>query len=171
MSETLNATAAAQAAKVTVATIRTWCRLGVVKAAKVAGRWIVQASSLAHRIHIGKARMDNPQPQPLTRAEFEAEAATIGHRRTMNDIRCHGEYRAWQRTGEYGDGTPIARLMVRRGAALAAQGYTPPQRTSAYAGPQDLVDREMAGSFGLPSSAAPGECHYCGGRAATCDCR
>lgn len=52
----MNTTTAAAEAQVTVATIRTWCRRGVVAATKTAGRWIVDAASLAHRIAIGAMR-------------------------------------------------------------------------------------------------------------------
>jgi hypothetical protein len=44
---------AATEAKVTVATIRNWARNGVVTATKTAGRWIIDAASLAHRLAIG----------------------------------------------------------------------------------------------------------------------
>ncbi|EGX60123.1 hypothetical protein SZN_09381 [Streptomyces zinciresistens K42] len=49
----MNSTAAAVQADVTVATIRTWCRAGAVAAVKQAGRWIIDAASLARRIAIG----------------------------------------------------------------------------------------------------------------------
>ncbi|MFE3657297.1 hypothetical protein [Streptomyces sp. NPDC059165] len=49
----MNTTAAAIEAHVTVATIRTWCRNGVIAAVKQAGRWIIDTASLAHRIAIG----------------------------------------------------------------------------------------------------------------------
>mgnify|MGYP003577476421 FL=1 len=48
---TTTAVAAAQAG-VTVATIRTWCRIGAVAAIKQAGRWVIDTASLAHRIAI-----------------------------------------------------------------------------------------------------------------------
>lgn len=50
----MNATTAVAAtqANVTVATIRTWCRHGVVAAIKQAGRWIIDTASLAARIAI-----------------------------------------------------------------------------------------------------------------------
>lgn len=44
---------AAQAAGVTTATIRTWCRHGVVTATREAGRWIIDTASLHTRIAIG----------------------------------------------------------------------------------------------------------------------
>lgn len=49
----MNTTAAAIEAQVTVATIRTWCRKGVIAATKTAGRWIINSASLAARIAIG----------------------------------------------------------------------------------------------------------------------
>lgn len=49
----MNTTAAAAQANVTAATIRTWCIRGVVTATKEAGRWVINAASLAHRIAIG----------------------------------------------------------------------------------------------------------------------
>jgi hypothetical protein len=50
----MNTTTAAAAlqARVTAATIRTWCRNGVVTATKRAGRWFIDAASLARRIAI-----------------------------------------------------------------------------------------------------------------------
>lgn len=48
----MNTTAAALQAHVTTATIRTWARRGVIAATKTAGRWIINAASLAHRIAI-----------------------------------------------------------------------------------------------------------------------
>lgn len=50
------ATAAATQADVTVATIRTWCRIGAVAAVKHAGRWVIDTASLAARIAIGKMK-------------------------------------------------------------------------------------------------------------------
>lgn len=52
----MNTTEAAATAKVTVATIRTWCRRGVIAATKTAGRWIIDTASLAHRVTIGQLK-------------------------------------------------------------------------------------------------------------------
>ncbi|MDJ0345230.1 hypothetical protein QMK19_03790 [Streptomyces sp. H10-C2] len=52
----MNTTAAATEAHVTTATIRTWARRGVIAATKTSGRWIIDATSLAHRIAIGARR-------------------------------------------------------------------------------------------------------------------
>lgn len=46
----MDATTAATKSKVTVHTIRTWCRTGVIAAVKTAGRWDIDTKSLrAHR--------------------------------------------------------------------------------------------------------------------------
>ncbi|MFJ6487067.1 hypothetical protein [Streptomyces californicus] len=46
----MDATTAATKSKVTVATIRAWCRTGVITAVKMAGRWNIDPQSLrAHR--------------------------------------------------------------------------------------------------------------------------
>jgi len=67
------ATAAAQAG-VTVATIRTWCRRNVIAAIKQAGRWIIDAASLAHRITLGATRARKQATVP------DLSAATINTR-------------------------------------------------------------------------------------------
>lgn len=59
------AEAAAQA-DVTVATIRTWCRNGVVAAVKQAGRWIVETASLAYRIALPAQLRPAARPVVLT---------------------------------------------------------------------------------------------------------
>ncbi|MFC9736197.1 helix-turn-helix domain-containing protein [Streptomyces hydrogenans] len=60
----MNTTAAALQADVTIATIRTWCRRGVIAAAKQAGRWVIDAASLARRIAIGAMRT-KPRKQAM----------------------------------------------------------------------------------------------------------
>lgn len=62
----MNTSAAATQANVTVATIRAWCRRGVVSAIKQAGRWIVDTSSLAARIAIGVMRDRKKDPMTGT---------------------------------------------------------------------------------------------------------
>ncbi|MFJ2279275.1 helix-turn-helix domain-containing protein [Streptomyces sp. NPDC087866] len=53
----MDATTAARKSKVTVATIRDWCRTGVIAATKSAGRWHIDAQSLrAHRRRIRAIR-------------------------------------------------------------------------------------------------------------------
>ncbi|HEX5567256.1 MAG TPA: helix-turn-helix domain-containing protein [Streptomyces sp.] len=60
----MNTTTAATEAQVTVATIRTWCRRGVIAATKQAGRWVIDAASLTTRIAIGA--MKRPTRQEAT---------------------------------------------------------------------------------------------------------
>jgi hypothetical protein len=72
----MNTTAAATEANVTVATIRTWCRIGAVAAVKQAGRWIIDTASLAARIAIGKMK------RPARKVVYSIETMTaIGGRR------------------------------------------------------------------------------------------
>ncbi|WP_086732874.1 hypothetical protein [Streptomyces glaucescens] len=146
----MNTTAAAAQANVTVATIRTWCRIGAVAAVKQAGRWIIDTASLARRITIG-ARRTRKAPTmtlaPLTRTDFEQAAAALGIRSPFNDTRCHGEFLAYQSTNAPYADTPYQWLLIRRGATLAAEGFTPPPRRS-----------------------NPYECLTCGLDARTCDC-
>ncbi|MDT0477418.1 helix-turn-helix domain-containing protein [Streptomyces sp. DSM 41014] len=147
----MNTTVAAIHAQVSVPTIRAWCRTGVITAAKTAGRWIIDTASLAHRIAIGAMRARKAKPMalaPLTRAEFEQEAAKLGIRSTFKDTRCHGEYLAYQATGAPYDDTPYQWLLIRRGATLAAEHFTPQVRTT-----------------------HSHECLTCGLDTRTCDCR
>jgi hypothetical protein len=72
----MNTTTAAIEAHVTVATIRTWCRAGVVAATKTAGRWIIDTASLARRIAIGAMKC------PAKAVQLTADTLTaIGGRR------------------------------------------------------------------------------------------
>lgn len=69
----MNTTAAALEANVSTGTVRTWARRGVVAATKTAGRWIIDAASLAHRIAIGAMRTrKTAAPAPLTVASITA---------------------------------------------------------------------------------------------------
>lgn len=53
----MNTATAAAKANVTAATIRAWCRRGVIAATKEAGRWIIDTASLARRVEIGARRV------------------------------------------------------------------------------------------------------------------
>lgn len=161
----MNTTTAAAQANVTVATIRNWCRRGVVSAIKTAGRWIIDAASLAYRITLGAAPMEI---KPITRGQFEAAAVNLGIRHPFKDARCLAEYRAYQAGGEYYIDDEYNHLMVARGKALADEGYVPPTRTTAPAG-TGFVHREMQALTGLASTGGT-ECHYCGLDSRTCDC-
>ncbi|WP_331728776.1 helix-turn-helix domain-containing protein (plasmid) [Streptomyces sp. NBC_01259] len=77
----MNTTTAASTAKVTVATIRDWARRGIIAATKVAGRWVIDTTSLAHRITIGAMK------RPARKVIYSVETMTaIGGNR-------------WQRNG------------------------------------------------------------------------
>lgn len=56
----MNTESAAAEANVTVATIRIWCRRGVVSAVKVGRRWDIDETSLARRIAL------STKPTPIT---------------------------------------------------------------------------------------------------------
>lgn len=51
---TVTTTTAARIARVSVDTIRAWCRIGAVTAAKAHGRWAIDTDSLAHRVTLGR---------------------------------------------------------------------------------------------------------------------
>ncbi len=77
----MNTTAAAIEAHVSVDTIRTWCRRGVVAAVKQAGRWIIDSASLAHRIALGALKVRKPATKPVV-FSIETMTAIGGNRWT-----------------------------------------------------------------------------------------
>lgn len=58
---TITTAEAAARAGVTVDTIRHWCRMGAVRATKVADRWVIDLASLARRITLGRKPATNRQ--------------------------------------------------------------------------------------------------------------
>lgn len=84
----MNTTAAAAEAQVTTATVRVWCRRGVVAAVKTAGRWIIDAASLTARIRIGqrKARMTD-QPTFLLTSKTTRVRGHLGAGGPSNTLR------------------------------------------------------------------------------------
>lgn len=85
---------------------------------------------------------------PLSRPDFQQAAADLGIRTAFKDARCFGEYRSYVATGAPYDDTAYDWLMIRRGATLAREGYTPPARRH-----------------------DPHACETCGLNRRTCDCR
>ncbi|MGP4027296.1 helix-turn-helix domain-containing protein [Actinomadura sp. 3N407] len=77
----MNTSTAAQQAGVTVATVQNWCRIGAVAARKVAGRWVIQASSLTYRISLGVRRVRKATMIDLTGTFTWTEAD--GYERTV----------------------------------------------------------------------------------------
>ncbi|MFF2852634.1 hypothetical protein ACFVT5_41035 [Streptomyces sp. NPDC058001] len=81
----MNTTTAALKARVTVATIRTWCRIGAVAAVKAADRWVIDSVSLARRITIGARRMAKPE-EPIGPAILtNIRRARLGYTRYRAD--------------------------------------------------------------------------------------
>lgn len=96
----MNTTTAAQKAGVTTPTVRTWCRMGAVKATKISGRWNINAASLTRRISLGIKETTVTTPWPADHPDAalldEARAAgvteqqlfdTIGERTVTSGVR------------------------------------------------------------------------------------
>ncbi|MBD0743619.1 hypothetical protein [Streptomyces sp. CBMA152] len=80
----MNTTTAALEARVTVPTIRTWCRIGAVAAIKQAGRWVIDTASLRARIAIGHRR-SRMSDQPTYRVQ-ESQVTRYGNEYTVYRI-------------------------------------------------------------------------------------
>jgi hypothetical protein len=110
----MNTTAAAIEANVTVDTVRTWCRIGAVAAVKQAGRWIIDATSLAARIAISK--MKNRRSKPVV---FSVETMTaIGGQRWQKN----GMDRVYLNNWEEFAGIEIGRYGTGNVSYAAIQG-------------------------------------------------
>lgn len=99
----MNTTAAATRANVTTATIRTWCRKGAIAATKRAGRWIIDTTSLAHRITIGAIKaartaparnrdLDNAINEEVAQASYCGSAAGLRHTLAYAEARDLGAF-------------------------------------------------------------------------------
>lgn len=67
----MDTAAAAAQANVTPATIRAWCRRGIIAAAKTGRRWVIDTASLLHRIAGRKTtRMTDPTTAALSTATY-----------------------------------------------------------------------------------------------------
>jgi hypothetical protein len=82
----ITTTAAAAQANVTVATIRTWCRRNVITATKAAGRWVIDAASLAHRIAIGAMRVRKAKSMTAIGAIVQMRNGSYGIRGNADDL-------------------------------------------------------------------------------------
>ncbi|MFG2734367.1 helix-turn-helix domain-containing protein [Streptomyces harbinensis] len=82
MTATITTTQAATTARVTVATIRTWCRTGVIAATKTAGRWVIEAASLARRLQIARDRATS-RSWPRPSRGSTCVRGTCGHLTTV----------------------------------------------------------------------------------------
>ncbi|MBM9510057.1 hypothetical protein [Actinacidiphila acididurans] len=79
---------AATEAKVTIATIRSWARNGVITATKQAGRWVIDAGSLAHRLAIAalKAARRTPKAIALTVENLTAIGGRLWEKNGMRRV-------------------------------------------------------------------------------------
>ena len=180
----MNTTAAALQANVTTATIRTWCRKGVVAAIKQAGRWIIDTTSLAHRITIGTLKRKQ--------AAMEAGEYRINDETTIrvfeSVIPAYGEitYHAEKRINGYKTaGGSYSGSSLQHAYDLCLSSIREDEERNARIGAltdagvlADLtgndrarsLDDHMEGLTGTPSHAVPGKCHHCGLNSRTCDC-
>lgn len=80
----MNTTAAATTAGVTIPTVRSWARNGVIAAVKTAGRWVIDETSLRYRIALAalKARRT---AKPVVYS-IETMVAIGGNRWTKGDM-------------------------------------------------------------------------------------
>ena len=69
----MNTTAAAAAFGVTVATIRTWCRIGILAAVKTGGRWVIDITAVARLVDSG-ARPVRPRTPRTSKAQTTTRA-------------------------------------------------------------------------------------------------
>lgn len=183
----MNTTAAAAQANVTVATIRTWCRNGVITATKRASRWIIDTASLAHRITIAamrtrKATMSQPaQPVEIQlgrgisiRVHQETSPA-YGTTAWYADKHVNG----WKvGISDSGDTAEEAIEKMRRHIqddqeraarieALEESGLLADLSGTRTPG----ILAQLDGLTVAPRRTRNGECRYCGLNARTCDCR
>lgn len=91
----MNTTTAATTAGVTVATIRTWARNGIITAIKHAGRWTIDAASLAWRITLNALKtrkahavVAQSQPDPASARRLVTEInINVAHASNVEALR------------------------------------------------------------------------------------
>lgn len=185
MTATATTAQAAAAFGVTTATVRTWCRIGAVRATKTAGRWIIDTASLLARKTIAhqitEARDARARKAAATTTVFRyphTRARRMARRQDSKwSFRCNG-----QETNQL--------FTSRADAEIAAASYIPPKpaKTPSPAAPTAVavapgwskasrrrarhggVHDTMEALTGTASPARPGQCHYCGLPARSCDC-
>jgi len=167
----ITTTAAAATAGRTVATIRHWCRYGAVAAAKVAGRWIIETTSLTRRIQLDAkpaakrtapvapiAPVVAPAPAAPVRAAAPARAAAskVSYRKTKS-----GEWVA------YG---PAATLRLGPVTVTKRDNTTKNEVINRLGKPFTVNGVAMVYGYLAPSRpasrATAGHCEECGGSGA-----
>jgi hypothetical protein len=138
----MDTTTAAHQAGVTTATIRTWCRMGAVRATKTARRWTINAASLARRIALGIRHTARKAltVQHLTRADYETAIRAAGAK-TYSDNLLHADLDNDTLT----DGDAVETLHYRRALAVVAE------KNAGTWAPNPDPNRPVAVG-----------CHYCG---------
>lgn len=152
----MNTTLAAAKARRTVATIRTWCRRGVIGATKQAGKWVIDQTSLEYRISLDKPAA----PKPLTAEDIIAIGGRrwtkAGHDRVyLNDpmARWSGlelsRYKSGNICGATLDGERISNSEGRRLAMAIHKLYFDIPTGKLFiqwagSGPRDLTHEEIA---------------------------
>ncbi|MFJ3201038.1 hypothetical protein [Streptomyces sp. NPDC086989] len=155
---TLTTTKAAAQAGVTVATIRTWARRNVIAAVKTAGRWIIDAASLARRIAIGTRRNRMTEPAPHTMAARGRDYVAAWPTNIARQTRLSPEHvaEALTRAGiTTKDAANDLRLPLLRGEHLSTIADLTPDQAKAVVAEMRAISTEI-------SEAAKTHCHYCG---------
>lgn len=178
---TKTAREAADFHRVTVDTVRTWCRMGAVRATKQAGRWIIEAASLTRRAQWAfkaklarKARAERPTQKKETMSHWDSDHPEIATLTKAVQVGVTPEHIA-DAVGpnSLASGRPFSRSDERKVNNLIAAatrhkgGWSKASRRR-----QDgYVATFMEDLTGATSPAKPGQCHFCGLSANTCDCR
>ena len=117
----MNTTTAATQANVTIATIRTWCRSNVIAAVKSAGRWVIDATSLAHRIALSVLKTRKAATMDLNATYTYTPVGPIN--RTMEPITITPVIKTRQRGGmTITSITHLAPLLAARVDAITDEG-------------------------------------------------
>lgn len=81
----MNTTAAATTAGVTIPTVRSWARNGVITAVKEAGRWVIDETSLRYRIALAALKTRKAVAKPVVYS-VETMTAIGGNRWQRGDM-------------------------------------------------------------------------------------
>jgi hypothetical protein len=146
----MNTTTAAIEAHVTPATIRLWARRGIIAAVKTAGRWVIDAASLAHRIAIAALKR---KTATMDTAALRAELDAINQRLTpARNASPSDRERGWR---DRASGTLKARFFARQGIKILDLAELCSTNAEAAA---DL-DSHLGGAGYVPRSAEYNRTH------------
>lgn len=179
----MNTTAAALQANVTTATIRTWCRRGVIAATKQAGRWIIDTTSLAARLAIGSMRIRKAPAMP-TKVRID-DTFTIRAEQKASPAYGTTSWYATLHTNGWKTGIPREGATAQQAIDRALRDHQASRAQTVR-----MEAAEEAGSFAdlttgytggmhaqldsltlTPRSLDSDECPTCGLNRRSCDCR